>query len=78
MCNVVDMSNVVDLFVQCCASHVHTAWEYEGGREQGICWQPPFRIHRHNLRTSLKHLNLVLQTEKKERGGGRIGLGFKD
>jgi len=40
--------------------------------------QPPFRIHRHNLRTSLKHLNLVLQTEKKERGGGRIGLGFKD
>ena len=70
MCNVVDMSNVVDLFVQCCASHVHTAWEYEGGREQVGHKQPPLRTHTHNLRTSRKHLNLGRQKKKKERGGG--------
>lgn len=29
--------------------------------------RPPFRIHRHMLGTGLKHLNLMLQTVKKER-----------
>ena len=67
MCNVVDMSNVVDICVQCSAWHINDCTQL-GNMKLAESWgfvgpqRAPFRSHMHVLGTSLK---LKLQTEKE-------------